>query len=269
MSIFATITLTNVGNDPGPYNIYYINGSSVITPGPTNVSQSALLAGYNVVAPNGTITVRVKSVTGICQSYYLDLQLFTTTSTTTLPVTTTTTIPTSTTTTLPVTTTTSTIPVSTTTTTTLPITTTTTTEPIISTTTTSTLPIVTTTTSSTTSTTTIPPAGKIRFQVENAPGASIAGSNSGLYFTYDPGSVVPVTNGNTAVGTLTINHPGSVAFNFTNITAVDPNTKLNYYKNNVLFISRTLGVYNNPINFVGSSFNWLYTDNILFKLYVP
>lgn len=249
MSIFATITLTSVGNDPGPYNIYYISGSSVITPGPTNVSQSALLAGYNVVAPNGTITVRVKSVTGICQSYYLDLQLFTTTSTTTLPVTTTTTIPTSTTTTLPVTTTTSTIPVSTTTT--------------------STLPIVTTTTSSTTSTTTIAPAGKIRFQVENAPGASIAGSNSGLYFTYDPGSVVPVINGNTAVGTLTINHPGSVAFNFTNITAVDPNTKLDYYKNNVLFTSTILGVYNNPINFVGTSFNWLYTDNILFKLYVP
>ena len=75
MSLYITITLTLVGTDPGPYNIFYIDGSSNITPGPTNVGQSFLLGGYNVVAPDGTVTIRVQSVNVTCQPYYLDLNL--------------------------------------------------------------------------------------------------------------------------------------------------------------------------------------------------
>lgn len=75
MPLFITITLTTVGNDPGPYNIFYIDGFSNVTSGPTNVSQSALLSGYNVVVPSGTLTIRVQSVNTLCQQYYLDLDI--------------------------------------------------------------------------------------------------------------------------------------------------------------------------------------------------
>lgn len=75
MSLYLTITLTLVGTDQGPYNIYYIDGSSTITPGPTNVGQSFLLAGYNAIIPDGTVTVRVQSVNSTCEPYYLDLNV--------------------------------------------------------------------------------------------------------------------------------------------------------------------------------------------------
>lgn len=162
---------------------------------------------------------------------------------------------------------------STTTTTTIDptITTTSTTTTVIPTTTTTTTTIIPTTTSTTstttTTTTTIAPAGKIRFQVLNAPGASIGGSNSGAYFTLDPGNTFPVTNGITSIGTLTINHPGSNPFNFTNITSVDPLTRLDYYKNGIIFAGYVIGVYNNQSNWGG--FTWLSTDDILFKLHIP
>lgn len=75
MSLYITITLTLVGTDPGPYNIFYIDGSSNITPGPTNISQASLLSGYDAVVPNNTETIRVQSVNPTCQPYYLDLNV--------------------------------------------------------------------------------------------------------------------------------------------------------------------------------------------------
>jgi len=75
MSQLITITLTTVGNDPGPYNIFYIDGSSNITNGPTNVSQANLLSGYNVVAPDTAVKIRVQSITSTCKDYYLELTI--------------------------------------------------------------------------------------------------------------------------------------------------------------------------------------------------
>ena len=114
------------------------------------------------------------------------------------------------------------------------LTTTTTTTASPTTTSTTASPTTTTTTtvapSTTTTTTQALVAGKIRFQVQNAPGASIGGSNSGTRFTLDAGNTFPVTNGNTTIGTITGNYSGSsIAFNFTNITSVDSRTRFEFY----------------------------------------
>jgi hypothetical protein len=91
MAILLNITITNAGPDLGPYNIFFINGSNVITPGPTNISKAVLQAGYVVSAPDGTVTVRVRSVNQPCVNYPLNLQVpgITTTTTTVSPTTTT------------------------------------------------------------------------------------------------------------------------------------------------------------------------------------
>lgn len=99
------ITLTTAGADSGPFDLYS-NIDGYTSAFETGVSKSALLAGYSsALVPDYTTVIRVLS-TGDCTNY-IDIVLFspTTTSTSTLPVTTTTTttsaITTTTTTTLP------------------------------------------------------------------------------------------------------------------------------------------------------------------------
>ena len=99
------ITLTTAGADSGPFNLYS-NLDGFTSAFETGVSKAALLAGYSsALVPDYTTVIRVLS-TGDCTNY-IDIVLFspTTTSTSTLPVTTTTTttsgITTTTTTTLP------------------------------------------------------------------------------------------------------------------------------------------------------------------------
>lgn len=99
------ITLTTAGADSGPFDLYS-NLDGFTSAFETGVSKAALLAGYSsALVPDYTTVIRVLS-TGDCTNY-IDIVLFspTTTSTSTLPVTTTTTttssITTTTTTTLP------------------------------------------------------------------------------------------------------------------------------------------------------------------------
>lgn len=106
------ITLTTAGADSGPFDLYS-NIDGYTSAFETGVSKSALLAGYSsALVPDYTTVIRVLS-TGDCTNY-IDIVLFspTTTSTSTLPVTTTTTttggITTTTTTTSAITTTTTT-----------------------------------------------------------------------------------------------------------------------------------------------------------------
>ena len=149
------LTLTTAGPGTGPFDLYCVSSTGVVTgPFESNVDKSLLLAGYVVNdLPVGCQTVRVKSNSVSCKNY-IDLSLPVTTTTTVAPTTTsTTTIPVTTTTTIIlVPTTTTTIP--TTTTTTSNITTTTTIIPTTTTTSTSTTSTSTTSTTSTSSTST-------------------------------------------------------------------------------------------------------------------
>ena len=85
------ITLTTAGADSGPFDLYS-NLDGYTSAFETGVSKAALLAGYSsALVPDYTTVIRVLS-TGDCTNY-IDIVLFspTTTSTSTLPVTTTTT----------------------------------------------------------------------------------------------------------------------------------------------------------------------------------
>jgi hypothetical protein len=151
MSQLVIITLTLAEADSGPFNLYCVSSTGIVTgPFQTNVPKSLLVAGYVVNnLPAGCQKVRVQSNSVLCKNYIdLSLPVTTTTSTTIAPTTTTTT------TVRPITTTTV-RPATTTTTTQILVPTTTTTTS--STTTTSTTSTSTTSTS-TTSTTTIAPS---------------------------------------------------------------------------------------------------------------
>jgi hypothetical protein len=70
----AHITLTNVGTDPGPYNIYVIDTTGVTTLVATGISQSTLLTvGYDVIVASNIITVRVESLNPNCSDVVLNL----------------------------------------------------------------------------------------------------------------------------------------------------------------------------------------------------
>jgi hypothetical protein len=90
MAFSAVITLTTAGADTGPFSLYSdIDG--FVTPFETGVSKAALQAGYlTSLIPDGTSTVRVKSVSLFCTNY-INLALPTTTTTTSTSTTTTTT----------------------------------------------------------------------------------------------------------------------------------------------------------------------------------
>lgn len=76
MNVTLRITLTNTGPDLGPYNLYFIDYSSNITNGPTNIPKSQLLNGYILDVDASVVqTVRVQSVNETCAEYYLDLEI--------------------------------------------------------------------------------------------------------------------------------------------------------------------------------------------------
>jgi len=78
--MFIYITLTSAGADSGPFNLYS-NVDGYVSAFATNVPKATLLAGYSVIAPAGTTTVRIIS-TGVCTNF-IDVTVSTTTTTTT------------------------------------------------------------------------------------------------------------------------------------------------------------------------------------------
>lgn len=87
------ITLTTAGADSGPFDLYS-NVDGYVSAFETGVSKAALVAGYSSsLVPNGTTTIRIKSI-GVCTNY-IDVTVVTTTTTTSSTSTTTTTTTTS------------------------------------------------------------------------------------------------------------------------------------------------------------------------------
>ena len=78
--MFVYITLTSAGVDAGPFNLYS-NVDGFVSAFATNISRATLLAGYSVIAPAGTTTVRILS-TGVCTNF-INVTVSTTTTTTT------------------------------------------------------------------------------------------------------------------------------------------------------------------------------------------
>lgn len=78
--MYVFITLTSAGADAGPFNLYS-NVDGFVSAFATGVSKAALLAGYSVIAPAGTTTVRIMS-SGVCTNY-IDVVIGATTTTTT------------------------------------------------------------------------------------------------------------------------------------------------------------------------------------------
>lgn len=74
MPRIAHITLTTVGSDPGPYNIYAIDGIGNATLAASNISQSILTTvGYDIVINDNIETIEVFSVNPSCEDYFLEL----------------------------------------------------------------------------------------------------------------------------------------------------------------------------------------------------
>jgi hypothetical protein len=78
--MYVFITLTSAGLDAGPFNLYS-NVDGYVSAFAINVPKATLLAGYSVIAPAGTTTVRIMSV-GVCTNY-IDVVIGATTTTTT------------------------------------------------------------------------------------------------------------------------------------------------------------------------------------------
>jgi hypothetical protein len=67
MTVLITLSLPT-GGDAGPFNLYS-NTDGYVFPFATNISAATLLAGYTAInVPNGTTTIRVKSV-GVCTNF--------------------------------------------------------------------------------------------------------------------------------------------------------------------------------------------------------
>ena len=78
--MYIFVTLTSAGADSGPFNLFS-NVDGFTSAFATGVSKAALLAGYSVIAPAGTTTVRIMS-NGVCTNF-IDVIVSTTTTTTT------------------------------------------------------------------------------------------------------------------------------------------------------------------------------------------
>ncbi len=66
------ITLSFAGNETGPFDLYS-DATGFATPFAQNVSKAALLAGYQVEAPDGTTVVRLYSFQFLCAGEYVDI----------------------------------------------------------------------------------------------------------------------------------------------------------------------------------------------------
>lgn len=72
MTVLITLVIP-IGGDSGPFNLFS-NIDGYVAPFATNISAAALQAGYtSTVVPEGTITIRVKSI-GVCTNY-IDIQV--------------------------------------------------------------------------------------------------------------------------------------------------------------------------------------------------
>lgn len=103
MSKVIYITLNNSGSDPGPYNLFLIDGSGNSTAWPSNpITKTILTAGYQMIVPDLIVKVKVRSISGKCDDFYKDLTIplvdITTSTTSTTSTSSTTTSSTSTTT---------------------------------------------------------------------------------------------------------------------------------------------------------------------------
>lgn len=80
----VVITLTTVGADTGPFNLFSdVNGYTIAFA--LGVTKEELEAGYpSDLVPDGTTTIRVQSVNSLCNNY-IDLPTGITTTTTTTP----------------------------------------------------------------------------------------------------------------------------------------------------------------------------------------
>jgi hypothetical protein len=81
--MYIFITLTSAGADSGPFNLFS-NVGGFTSAFATGVSKASLLAGYSVIAPAGTTTVRIMS-NGVCTNF-IDVAVGITTTTTTTVV---------------------------------------------------------------------------------------------------------------------------------------------------------------------------------------
>jgi hypothetical protein len=77
MSIrIAKIKLTNTGPDPGPYNIYAIDGAGNATLAASNIPKSILTTvGYDILIDNTIETIEVFSINPSCEDFFLELQV--------------------------------------------------------------------------------------------------------------------------------------------------------------------------------------------------
>ena len=75
MTIFITLSLA--GTETGPFDLYS-NVDGFTTPFDTGVSRAALLTGYEVTAPDGTITVRLDNLNPLCAPSTTDIYTCTT-----------------------------------------------------------------------------------------------------------------------------------------------------------------------------------------------
>ncbi len=66
------ITLSFAGNETGPFDLYS-DATGFATPFAQNVSKAALLAGYQVEAPDGTTTVRLYNLQFLCAAEPTDI----------------------------------------------------------------------------------------------------------------------------------------------------------------------------------------------------
>jgi len=72
----AHITLTSVGIDTGPYNIYVIDSGGITTLVASNIAQSTLLTtGYDINVADNIVTVRVESVNPTCSETPLNISV--------------------------------------------------------------------------------------------------------------------------------------------------------------------------------------------------
>jgi hypothetical protein len=81
MTVLITLVLP-VGGDAGPFDLYS-DTDGYVAPFATNISASALIAGYTATnVPDGTTIIKVQSV-GVCTNFVdVQVNLLTTTTTT-------------------------------------------------------------------------------------------------------------------------------------------------------------------------------------------
>lgn len=72
----AHISLTSVGSDPGPYNIFIVDNLNNSTLVASNVPQSVLLTtGYDIIVADNITIIEIISVNPACENSSLELDV--------------------------------------------------------------------------------------------------------------------------------------------------------------------------------------------------